>query len=366
MYSGALRCQGRAGVPHACKLPSRVGSGLQCGTNGGIRVTNGSEDRALEAFRRLLAEGNQGGQAKVDALVALAQRTVWVAIWGAAQEGFRTLTNSDGNTALPVFTSAQLLEEAGVKFGWLAPDGSALGREVGARQALRHCIAHNLQYVVVDIGSDHELEIERAEIEPLMTPEARRDSTIGPYAGVGRVSSSMMKAVKATPPPGSLPAHKPTPPPGTLKAPVTEAARPQPPPSEPRRPPSQPRIQATTADATAGPPATTFGSGSSVTMGGLTTEPPEALLDALSELYRGYPEVEWACMGSVSRGPADAVPTVGIRVDTAFRQRVNEIIQRTRQTADEQGAAVDVILLDDPQVMRTARQVALVFYPWRR
>lgn len=340
--------------------------------NGDDRVTNGGEDRALEAFRRLLADANQGGQAKVDALLALAQRTVWVAIWGAAQEGFRTLTNSQGRTALPIFSSVDLLEEAGVRYGWAGPDGSAPGREVGARQALRHCIAHNLHYVVVDIGSPHEIEIERGEIEPLMTPEARRDSTVGPYAGVGRVSSSMMKAVKATPPPGSLPAHRPTPPPGTLKAPVTEAARRPPPAAQPPgarppgRPASEPRITATTADATAGPPAATFGSGSSVTLGPLGTEPPGALLDALSELYRGYPEVEWACIGAVARGPAGAVPTVGLRVDTAFRQRVNELIQRTRQAGDHAGASVDVLLLDDPQVMRTARQVALVFYPWRR
>lgn len=340
-------------------------------------MTNGSEDRALEAFRRLLAEGNQGGQAKVDALVALSQRTVWVAVWGAAQEGFRTLTNSEGHTALPVFTSAPLLEEAGVRYGWAGPDGSAQGREIGARQALRHCIAHNLQYVVVDIGSDHELEIERAEIEPLMTPEARRDSTMGPYAGVGRVSSSMMKAVKPTPPPGSLPAHRPTPKPGSIEAPVTDAAAgsrpemPQQPPSapkaqEPRKPPSQPRIQATTADATAAPAQATFGSGSSASIGPLTTEPPEPLLDALSELYRGYPEVEWACMGAVSRGPADAVPTVGLRVDTSFRQRVNEIIQRLRVAGDGAGASLDVLLLDDPTVMRTVRGEAKLFYPWRR
>lgn len=317
-------------------------------------MTNGSEDRALEAFRRLLGDARQGGQAKVDALVALAQRTLWVATWGPGQEGFRTLTNSAGQTALPAFTSGDELQAAGVRYGWAGGDGATPGREVGAREALRHTIAHNLQYVVVDLGTEHELEIERTEVEPLMSPAARRDSSLGPYAGVGRVSSTMMKAVKATPPPGSVPAHRPTPP-GGAQAPMA-----------PRRQPSQPRIVATTSDATEGPAATTFGAGTSVTIYALQTEPSGALLESLSELFRGYPEVEWACIGAMARGPAPPVPTVGVRVDSAFRQRVNEIITRVRQVADHCGAGVDVLLLDDPEVLRSARQTALVFYPWRR
>jgi hypothetical protein len=297
-------------------------------------MSNGGHDRGLEAFRRLLADARLGGQAKVDALLALGQRTVWVAAWGPAHEGFRTLTNSDGATALPVFTSEGDLASASEKFGWSAPGGPA-GREVGAREALRHAIAHNLEYVIVDIGSEHTLEIERSEIEPMMTPEARRESATGPFAGVGRISSTMMKAVKATPPPGELP-------------------------------PAKPRITATTADPTQARPDATFGSGSSVTMSALTTEPPDEALEALSELFRGYPEVEWACIGSVARGPSASVPAIGLRVDPAFRQRAGEIVASVRRTADEKGASLDVILLDDPQVMRTARQVALVFYPWRR
>ena len=298
-------------------------------------MSNGGHDRALEAFRRLLVDARQGGQAKVDALLALGQRTVWVATWGPGQEGFRTLTNSDGATALPIFTAAGDLATASTKLGWSTPGAPPPGREVGAREALRHAIAHNLEYVIVDIGSEHTLEIERAEIEPMMTPEARRESATGPFAGVGRISSTMMKAVKATPPPGEIPAAK-------------------------------PRITATTADPTQARPDATFGSGSSVTMSGLATEPPEETLEALSELFRGYPEVEWACIGSVARGPSASVPAVGLRIDPAFRQRTGEIVTSVRRIADERGASLDVILLDDPQVMRTARQVALVFYPWRR
>ena len=309
-------------------------------------MSSGSQERALEAFRRLLVDARQGGQAKVDAMLALAQRTIWVATWETGEEGFRTLTNSDGATALPVFSSEGTLRDAATRFGWMGP-GGVPGREVGAREALRHAIAHNLQYVIVDIGTEHSVELERSEIEPMMTPQARRESTHGPYAGVGRVSSSMMKAVKATPPPGSLPAApKITPPTGTAAA--------------------APRISATTADATEVRADATFGSGSSASMSPLTTEPPEALLADLSELFRGYPEVEWACIGSISRGPSGSVPAIGLRVDPAFRARVGEVVGAVRRAADAKGASLDVILLDDPQVMRAARQVALVFYPWRR
>lgn len=313
-------------------------------------MTNGTHDRALEALHRLLADGNQGGQAKVDALLALAQRTVWVGIWGAGQEGFRTLTNSEGNTALPVFTTEAELASAAGRLGWTAPDGSIPGREVGAREALRHAIAHDLHYVVVDFGSDHALDIEQAEIEPMLTPEARRESQMGPYAGVGRVSSSMTTAVKPTPRPDALPAATPAPLPGT----------------QPAASPEAPRISAITAQATEMRVDATFGSGSSVTIRGLAHEPSDDLLDGLSEVLRGYPEVEWACIGLVARGPAPAVPAVGLRLGASFRQRVNEIITAIRRTAEERGASLDVLLLDDPQVVRTARQLALVFYPWRK
>jgi hypothetical protein len=170
-------------------------------------------DRALEAFHRLLADGSAGGQAKVDALVALSQRTVLVPVWSQANDAFRTLVNPQGETALPVFTSAALLQAAGRRFGWLDGGGTVPSREVGSRAALRHAVAHTLPFVVVDIASPHALEIAQSEITPLLSPEAHREAQ-GPYAGVGRLSSSMLQAVKATPPPGAVEAPRATPAPG--------------------------------------------------------------------------------------------------------------------------------------------------------
>jgi len=306
-------------------------------------MSQGSRDRASEAFRRLLADASEGGQAKIDAIIALAQRTIFVATWPPDTESFRTLTSSDGQSALPIFTDPDELAEASGRYGWVDPTGQPSATEIGARQAFRHALARNLQFIVVDITAAHSLEIAMSEVEPLITPKGRSDER-GPFAGVGRVSSSMMQAVRPTPQPGSVPAVSLTPAPGTVKAPEIGTAEPPPP----------------------GSVSATFGSGSSVTLTPLSAEPPEHLLDALVESLRTYPEVEWAALCSVARGPAAAVPTIGLRVDPSFRQRVNEIISSVRSTAAAQSAALDVVLLDDAELLRTARQEALVFYPWRR
>ena len=89
-------------------------------------------DRATEAFRRLLSDAAAGGQAKVDALVALSQRTLFVATWTPGSDDFRTLVNSSGQQALPVFSSKAELDEAAGRFGWAGPDGSVPHLEVGA------------------------------------------------------------------------------------------------------------------------------------------------------------------------------------------------------------------------------------------
>ena len=151
-------------------------------------------DPQTEAFHRLLADAHHGGQAKVDAMVALAQRTIHVVPWPGGIEGYRTLVNSDGVAALPIFSLLEELEEAARRYGWLGADGSAPRAEIGARKALNYAIEQNLTYVVVDIASEHALELGREEFEPLLTPAARRDSE-GPYAAAGKISSSLIQRV---------------------------------------------------------------------------------------------------------------------------------------------------------------------------
>lgn len=285
-------------------------------------------------------------------MVALVQRTVFVVPWPAGIEGFRTLVNSDGVAALPVFTLREQLEEAARRYGWLAADNSAPCAEIGARNALNYAISQNITFVVLDIAADHALELTREEYEPLLSEAARRDSQ-GPYAAAGRISTSLKSRV--TPAPGTIPAQKAIEPPKSVPPGAIQA------PAAP--PPSTPGFTVSSDfDPNA---AATFGGGTSVTLSPLSQVAPDAIYDALTAVLRDYPEVEWAALCNGARGPTAPVPTVGLRVDTSFRQRLNEIIQQVRRTGDEHGAALDVLLLDDPELMRTARASG-VFYPWRK
>ena len=340
------------------------------------------------ALHRLLQEATNGGQAKVDALLALMQRTVYVAPWPAGVDGYRTLVNSTGVAALPMFTDRAQLEIAARRYGWLGPDGGVPAVEVGSRQAFHYARGQSIAFVVVDIAADHCLEVAREEFEPLLSAAARRESS-GPFAGAGRISSTLMNAVKPgtprntpapgtiepvirapTPPPGSLPAMRPGTSPGTLAAarPGTSpgalpAARPI---SSPGSLPSEDRV--TVPDTARRPPsgslqrvAPTGAPGTvlaSATLGAPPGTPSDDLLERLEAVLRDYPEVEWACVGS-----AEGRAVLGLRVDPRVRQRVEEIAGRTAGAA---GMPLPVVLLDEPPHLRAARSDALVFYPWRR
>lgn len=314
-----------------------------------------SPDRALAAFRRLLADAPSGPQAKVDALVALSQRTVYVATWTAEGDDYRTLVNSNGQNALPLFTDAHQLKTAAERFGWLDDTGEVPHREVGARSALRHALSRGIGFVVVDIMADYSLEAEQAEIEPLVSARHRSDSS-GPFAGVGRISSSMMQAVRVTPS-GGVP--RPMTPQDGMSPPGTPP-RGDEAPAEVRREPSSPGAERA--------PDATFGGASSgtVQLVPLTAPPNDVLLDALADALRDYPEVEWASFCNASRGPSHPQPAVGVMVDSSFRERVGEIARAVQGTGRGMGATIDVVFLDTPELMREARANGKIFYPWRR
>jgi hypothetical protein len=88
----------------------------------------------------------------------------------------------------------------------------------------------------------------------------------------------------------------------------------------------------------------------------------ETLLAEFSDELRKYPEVEWAC--DVSDG--SDIPVVAVRVDPSFTQREAEIEKAVRACAAARATAVTVLMLGDPQVMRTARAEGEVFFPWRK
>lgn len=168
-------------------------------------------DQATIAFRRVLAEANSGEQARVDALVVLSQRTVYVATWPGQPSAARTLTNSHGESALPLFTGLDVLDSTATRFGWRHPDGSLPFRELGAREALRHALARSVHFVVIDIGCEHSVEFAREELEPLVPLQARASGS-GPYAATGERQAALLDAVRRTsnrPPRSPLPAQPP-------------------------------------------------------------------------------------------------------------------------------------------------------------
>lgn len=366
-----------------------------------------AHDRQTAALHRLLKEAGRGGQAKVDALLALSQRTVFASPWLHGIAGFRTLASEDGTVALPVFTERVYLQETAHRYGWVGSDGRIPSVEIGARKAFLEVQSGVVGFVVVDIGREHALELSRDELEPLF--EGSPDSA-GPFAGAGRVSSSLMERVRATKPPsGEYKLEILTPlsdPPSSLFGSIhpqsvplpfesthaasdasdSQAAATAPPPmvtsTLPSPPintstsPSPPMVTSTSPPTERSPsspwltpmrraPSDTPSSEFAIDLPSgehlrsLSHPPPEEVLHALESILREFPEVEWACLGA-----GDRTMIVGLRVDPRVRQRVWEL--RERLTSQAEAPIEEVILLDEPQRLRQARRDGFVFYPWRR
>jgi hypothetical protein len=276
------------------------------------------------------------------------------------------------------------MQAAAQRFGWVDGSGKVAQAEVGARQALTFARDRNLAFVVVDIVADHSLEITAAEIEPLLSPAARRESQ-GAFMGAGRISSTLMRSVQAaqhaprslTPPPGSIPAASPrsTPHPGTLAQ--KPQVQPPPPGSSPGSVPAA--AGSSPGSAPSSQPIAAYQpkrGGSSPGMIGvvnakgppsrilplqriapLKAMPDAMLLDMLEIVLREYPEVEWACLGVVENASA-----IGLRIDPRVRQRIDALAAEIGRVSN----GTPLVLLDDPQLMRAARTEAFVFYPWRK
>ena len=298
-----------------------------------------SSDRALKAFLRLLADAAGGGQSKVDALVALSQRTILVPTWTFGGDDYRPLISSDGQNALPLFTSFEELAEAARRFGWMQADGTVAHKEVGSRAVFRHALAHQLSFVVVDITAEHALEIERSEIEPLLESHNRSDSS-GAFAGVGRISEMMLQKVRSSSfpaPPEKRPITTPV---------IDHSTIPSPPPSQ--------------------PPVALDGDPTSVQIVPLSVPPSDLLLDAASAVLRSFPEVEWAGYLYAGRNGAPPGPTFGLRIADTYRDNVQEIRRALIECADKHALTMDILLLDDPELTRTSREHTLMFFPWRQ
>ena len=318
-------------------------------------------DPQLQAFRRLLAEGNlQGGTARSDALAALCLRRVWVPLW--SEDGaFRTLVNSNGESALPVFTAPDALERAAQRFGWSVAGQSSPVRTVDGREALQHALGRGLQYVVVDIAEDHALEIEHAELPRILAEAADRLRTAEripptppsdpPPRREDHFAHRDARHVSSAPPPEPSPRTPPN-----LADPAPTAAT---------GPSGTGEPASSTAADSAGPASATFGGGAQVIVQAWPEPPADDLVKALERVFREYPEVEWASLVVAARGPTSPRPAVAIRVTPDYRARLNEILQKTRAAADEAGTQLDTLVVDEQSLVRRIRAIGAAIYPWR-
>jgi hypothetical protein len=410
-------------------------------------MPGGPVDQATIAFRRLLADAGGGEQTRVDALVVLAQRTVFAATWPGQNQAVRTLTNSGGETAMPLFTGRDVLDETAARFGWLNPDGSLSFREMDARDALRHALGRGVHFVVIDIGSEHAVEFARDEIEPLLQLQNQQRGT-GPFASAGEPQAAILDAVRRStrPPPMAAPRQPPphgasveidlpfagvkqskVPPMRGVSQPIAPAAptaaglphtRPMAQPSAARpRAMSQPTMREGRAPSVRPPPAgfpgtamrmpsnappaamsgaaqktTALDVAAALTSAARAGEPeaqkpapeeaaedrqsgeqerqpgvpptlPDALLHAVSQALRSFPEVEWAC---VLPDDESELPVMGVRVDPSFLSRVAEITDAILGSAEKHGQPVQVLLLNNPDLVKSARKQGKAFFPWKR
>ena len=155
------------------------------------------DDLGADSFLVLLREGGNEPGSKVEALEAMALRPIWLATWEPRAEGFRTLINPDGEEALAVFSSEAKLEAAAQQFGWLESDGSIASHRAIGGDILRHAWTREYAFVVVDIGSAHALEYERAELKSILR---EMDST-GPFRTSRPPAPSEKPAAKSSFPP---------------------------------------------------------------------------------------------------------------------------------------------------------------------
>jgi SseB protein N-terminal domain len=366
-------------------------------------------DTATIAFRRVLAESTAGEQARVDALVVLAQRNLYAATWPGPNQVARTLTNSDGETALPLFTGLDSLETTATRFGWRDPDGSIQFRELNAREALRHALARGVHYVVLDIGTEHSVEFARDELEPLLQLQHARAGS-GPFAGTGESQAALLDAVRrSTKPPaggymvepstgpaaaigGYVRPHRQTPK-RPVSQPLTGTAKPpsvKPPPvlsaNDNRDSPlglARGRTPIPHAlPAIGNRPGAAAGSGKRRDAGSspratpptrddlrpikILEAPKIVLSDAarlgISAALRGFPEVEWACVVS----DESPIPVIGLRVDPSFLNRVAEITDAVLGAAEKQGMELQVLLLNNADLVKSAHKNGHAFYPWRK
>jgi len=299
-------------------------------------------DAVLELKTALVA-ATRDPNVRARAIVALRGAEVWGATW-PSERTLRTLTNTEQVTALPLFTDERELHEAAVRYGWLTVDGQAPRRLMPLWEAMRAAKQLSAQMMVIDIASDHALELDQGDMELLSAAPSARPGT------------HTKRRLRSTPPPSDesmevkRASGRPVDTDGTGGSGHYSPLR-------PRSVTPSPDTHAVSA---------TFGATPTATMVALHEQPQDDLLDALSDVLRAYPEVEWACLVSSSRADSNQRASVALRIEPAFLKNLAEITRRLREASTQHGMSYDVLVLDTADQMKHARNIGVPFYPWRK
>ena len=123
-----------------------------------------SPDPATRALRQQLLESDDD-KARLRVLAALAQRKVFAPTWPSSPDAVRTLTNGEGEHAMPLFSAMDTLLLAAKRFAWgSSEDGTLCFRELAAQEVLHSALEHGVHCVVLDIYAEHSVEFTRSEI----------------------------------------------------------------------------------------------------------------------------------------------------------------------------------------------------------
>jgi hypothetical protein len=298
------------------------------------------------ALKAALVAASRDPAARARAVAALRGAELWAATWPTDPSFLRTLTNSDGVTALPLFTDERELHDASVRYAWLNMDGQAPRCTVALWEAMRVAKQQKAQLLVIDIASEHSLELDEGDMELLSAPPSSKPPGSKPPARIQKLRS--------------------TPPPADAQEVQRASARP----SMAQRggsgtySPLRPRTITPNPDTHT--VSATFGATPTAKMQALEAPASDELLNELADVLREYPEVEWACLVMSTRADHMQSDSVALRIEPAFRKNLDEITQKLREIGKSRHATYDVLMLDTPEQMKQARQIGMPFYPWRK
>ena len=301
-----------------------------------------------QALQQALVAASRDQGVRWRAISALRGAEVYTATWPGDPTQLRTLLNSSGLRALALFTDERHLEEAALRLAWLGVDGAVPMRRLHVSEAIRFARGERVGLVVIDMGSEHALELDEGDMELVSAPPSARPPSYGslpPVVSNARNSDdgSSVKRVSTRPPP--------------IRAEGAEGSV---------APPSALKPTAINVDVEHHAVSATFAPSGTVTMAALEAAPSDDVTDALAAVLRDYLEVDWACFVADGDRLGAGGFSVALRIDPTFRHKLPQISERLREAGARLGASCDTVMLETAEQMKRARQIGLPFYPWRR